>query len=93
MTVIDILVLKLGFACDSKAVFGKVQITLSDAASGCRTMNLDCTCQSSARVRPDALLIGDAIRQLRRMPEIRSGADRLKFADGLKPLQSEIRVA
>lgn len=93
MTVIDILILSLGFARDRKKVLGNVQITVSDADTGYRTMNLDCTCQSSSRVRPDALLIGDAIRQLRRMPEIRSGADRLKFAEGLSPLQSESRVA
>ncbi len=35
-----------------------------------------------------AALVGEALRQLRRMPELRSGHRTLEFADGLEPRQT-----
>jgi len=86
MTVLDILIVSLGFGSDGREVVGDVQFMIDHPGGGTRTLTMRCQCQTSRRVRPDALLIGNAIHQLRRMPEIRSGQARLHFAKGLKPL-------
>ncbi|MEM1375536.1 MAG: hypothetical protein AAGF78_14270 [Pseudomonadota bacterium] len=86
MTVLDILVVTMGFSDDGREVLGDVRFSLRDTADAVRSLTMRCQCPVSKRIRPDALLIGDAIRQLRRMPEIRSGQTRLRFAKGLKPL-------
>ncbi|MEM1237426.1 MAG: hypothetical protein AAGI10_10680 [Pseudomonadota bacterium] len=93
MTVLDILILNLGFSKDTSEVVGNVQISLGSRTTEYRTLKLKCRCPNSARIRPDALLIGDAVRQLRHLPEIRSGAEYLRFADGLKPLNQTAQVA
>ncbi|MEM6277343.1 MAG: hypothetical protein AAF714_10365 [Pseudomonadota bacterium] len=86
MTVLDILVVTMGFSNDGREVLGDVRFSLRDLKGTERNLTIRCQCPVSKRIRPDALLIGDAIRQLRRMPEIRSGEARLRFAKGLKPL-------
>ncbi|MEO0485507.1 MAG: hypothetical protein AAF092_06310 [Pseudomonadota bacterium] len=87
MTVLDILIVSLGFSNDGTEVRGDVMFKLTDAEGEDKSLTMTCTCRASKRIRPDALLIGDAIRQLRRLPEVRSGEVRLKFAKGLKPIQ------
>ena len=87
MHVLDIIILSQQISADGKSVIGKVQFAIDCVERGTRLLSVDCATALSARIRPDALLIGDAIRQLRRMPEIRSGSDRLSFAKGLKPLE------
>ncbi|MEM9854617.1 MAG: hypothetical protein AAF841_09215 [Pseudomonadota bacterium] len=89
MTVLDILILSMGFSEDGKQVLGDVKFMIDNPGNVPRGLTLKCKCEASQRIRPDALLIGDAIRQLRRMPEIRSGEQRLKFAKGLKPLRAD----
>ncbi|MEM1375579.1 MAG: hypothetical protein AAGF78_14490 [Pseudomonadota bacterium] len=86
MTVLDILVVTMGFSDSGRNVLGDVRFSLRDGSGTARSLTMRCQCPVSKRIRPDALLIGDAIRQLRRMPEIRSGETRLSFAKGLKPL-------
>ena len=86
MTVFDIVVMSCAFSESGSEVMGDVQFSITDATSKERSITMQCRCPVSKRIRPDALLIGDAIRQLRRMPEIRSGQTALKFAKGLKPL-------
>jgi len=86
MHVLDIVVTSLQFSPDGTKVIGGVQFTVTDDATGSKTINVGCETPVSARIQPDALLIGDAIRQLRRTPEIRSGSAYLTFAKGLKPL-------
>lgn len=88
MHVLDIVVTSLQFSPDNKRVMGKVVFTVTDEVEGSKTMDMVCDTESSSRIRPDALLVGDAIRQLRRMPEFRSGSARLTFAKGLKPLDT-----
>ncbi|MEL6914934.1 MAG: hypothetical protein AAFP13_10565 [Pseudomonadota bacterium] len=92
MTVLDIVVLSVAFTAMGDSVFGKVQVVLSEG-SETRTVTLDCRTPASRRIRPDALLVGEAIRQLRRMPEIRSGQARLRFSRGLRPIANQSNVA
>lgn len=88
MTVFEIVVLNLGFSKDGDCANGDVRIDVADDDGDMRSLTFSCACPKSDRVRHDALLIGEAIRQLRRMPEIRSGQVRLKFAKSLKPLDT-----
>lgn len=93
MTVLDIIILDLGYSADGKDIHGTVQIAVTGGRSGYRTLCLTCRCPASARIRHDALLVGDALRQLRRLPELRNGDGALHFAEGLTPLQPAARVA
>lgn len=72
---------------DGTRVLGDVifQINTNDDD---RTLRVSCDTPFSKSIRPDAILIGDAIRQLRRQPDIRSGDNRLTFEPGLRPLSS-----
>ncbi|MEM1301944.1 MAG: hypothetical protein AAGH17_05115 [Pseudomonadota bacterium] len=92
MHILDIIILAQRISDDGRSVIGKVQFAIETAVKGnghsTQLLCVDCQTAISARIRPDALLIGDAIRQLRRMPEVRSGAERLSFAKGLNPLQT-----
>ncbi len=88
MTVLDILIKSLGLTPDGKAVVGEVQFLVKDCSGNTSRFTVSCRCQTSRRIPPDALLIGDAIRQLRRAPEVRCGDVRLEFAKSLKPLAS-----
>lgn len=92
MKVFDILIVSMGFSPDGKDVVGDVRFMVEEPAGGTRSMTVQCRCPSSQRIRADALLIGEAVRQLRRMPEVRSGQAPLSFSRGLKPLQ-EVRAA
>jgi len=87
MHVLDIIIQSQRISDDGRSIVGQVQFAIASEGQGARRLSVDCHTALSARIRPDALLVGDAIRQLRRMPEIRSGAERLSFAKGLKPLQ------
>lgn len=88
MTVLDILIVSLGFSADSKDVIGDVRFEISETSGETRMMTMACRCPASQRIQPDALLIGDAIRQLRRLQKIRSGEQSLRFAPGLKPVMT-----
>ncbi|MCH2076755.1 MAG: hypothetical protein MK180_07690 [Rhodobacteraceae bacterium] len=92
MKVFDILIVSMGFSPDGKDVVGDVRFMVEDPTGGTRSMTIQCRCTASQRIRPDALLIGEGVRQLRRIPEVRSGQAPLSFARGLKPLQ-EARAA
>ncbi|MEM9349618.1 MAG: hypothetical protein AAGA47_05110 [Pseudomonadota bacterium] len=88
MIVLDILIVSLGYNSDGTNVLGDVRFEISEKAGETRSLTVSCRCPLSNRIPADALLVGDAIRQLRRMPEIRSGERRLEFAPGLKPLDT-----
>ncbi|MEM6727271.1 MAG: hypothetical protein AAF618_02110 [Pseudomonadota bacterium] len=89
MTIIDILILNMGYGDNGQRVLGQVKFLLERGTGKPESLTMSCSVPISARIRPDALLIGDAVRQLRRTPEIRSGAARLKFARGLRPLPAQ----
>ena len=96
MHVLDITIVSMRFSDDASMILGDVQLELGQsrtATTGTQTITLRCQSTPSRRVRPDSLLVGDALRQLRRMPVVRSGEARLTFAKGLKPLGAERRVA
>ncbi|MEO1704862.1 MAG: hypothetical protein AAFR50_05920 [Pseudomonadota bacterium] len=92
MTIIDIVVISLAFSAQGDDVIGDVRFTIEQDA-GTRTLTIPSRASTSRRIRPDALLIGEAIRELRRLPEVRSGEVRLRFAKGLTPFQDQTRVA
>lgn len=48
---------------------------------------LDLPADETPKARASAF-VGEALRQLRRMPELRSGQRALEFADGLEPRQT-----
>lgn len=79
----------LNLTPDGKSVRGSVEFRIA-GKGGRPAKYLTVTCDTlySHKIRPDALLIGDAIRQLRRTPEVRAGLARLSFAKGLKPLST-----
>ncbi|MEL7301709.1 MAG: hypothetical protein AAFM92_15110 [Pseudomonadota bacterium] len=85
MTLLDIVVLSMAFTAMGDEVFGKVQVILAED-DGTRVMTLQCRAPASRRIQPDAILIGEAIRQVRRMPEVLSGEVRLKFSRSLRPI-------
>ena len=87
MIVLDNVIVSMGFSPDDSEVSGQVKVSLKDAGR-LRSLTLECRCATSQRVRPDALLIGEAIQQLRRSPRVRSGEVRLEFAKGLKPIET-----
>lgn len=78
---------------DGKRLWGEVDfdIAASDAAPG-RLIKISCDIAYSNKIRPDAILVGDAVRQLRRLPELRSGETRLTFEPGIKPLAANNNV-
>lgn len=94
MHILDIIVISQQTSPNGREVTGQVQFTLTAETEPNKErskpyhLTLDCVCRTSARVRSDALLIGAAIRQLRRRPEVQSGQNRISFAKGLSPLQS-----
>ena len=92
MKVLDILIVSMGYSANGRDVIGDVKFMIEEPLGGTRSLTVQCRCPVSMRIRPDALLIGEAVRQLRRMPEIRSGQAPLQFARGLKPLH-EARAA
>ena len=85
MHISDISITSMRRSMDGKRVLGDVtfQVRRNDQD---RSLMVSCDTPFSKKIRPDAVLIGDAIRQLRRLPEIRSGDDRLSFEGGLRPL-------
>ena len=89
MRVDDILIHSLGFVDNGARVVGDVavHVTLeSGGAEKAHVERLTCSVAASSRIQPEAALIGDAIRQMRRNPAVRLGFERLHFAKGLKPL-------
>lgn len=72
---------------DGKRLQGQVHFDIAptpDAAA--RTLKIDCDVAFSNKIRPDAIIVGEAVRQLRRLPELRMGEERLTFEPGMKPL-------
>ncbi|WP_147127180.1 hypothetical protein [Shimia ponticola] len=88
MHILDIIIQSQRISEDGTSVVGKVTFSIRTRAGKSRQICMDCHTRLSKRIRPDALLISDAIRQLRRMPEIRSGTERLSFAKGMNPLRN-----
>jgi len=90
MRIDDILIDSMAFSDDGATVIGDVSVHLTEdphsTVPKARIERLACTVVHSRRIQPEAALIGQAIRQLRRLPEIRLGFARLSFAKGLKPL-------
>ena len=81
---------------DGKRINGDVTFLYKDKNGAKRRLTISCDTLYSNKIRNDAVLIGDAIRQIRKLPEIQSGAQRITFAKGLRPLataqQSQLPV-
>ena len=87
MHIIDISISTIRSSTNGKNILGDVTFTIErTAAAPARSVTVCCDTPISKHIRSDAVILGDAIRQLRRMPEIRSGENRLSFAPGLRPL-------
>ncbi|MGB1235709.1 MAG: hypothetical protein ACPG5U_08250 [Planktomarina sp.] len=91
MHILDISITSMRRSMDGKRVLGDVMFQINTNDDD-RTLRVSCDTPFSKRIRPDAILIGDAIRQLRRLPDIRSGDDRLSFEPGLRPLSRNSRT-
>ncbi|MGR3466261.1 MAG: hypothetical protein ACU0CI_00155 [Shimia sp.] len=89
MKVLDILVSTLQVEAESATVFGEVRFEVEEPGSRVRNLKLSCAAPLSRHIRPEVLLISDGIRQLRRLPEVRSGEMALSFAKGLVPLDGQ----
>lgn len=85
MQIQDIQITSIRRSVDGKRVLGDVAFRISENDHA-REMVVHCETPFSSQIREDALLVGDAIRQLRRLPEMQSGEQRLRFAPGLRPL-------
>ncbi|MGV6839973.1 MAG: hypothetical protein ACWA40_07235 [Planktomarina sp.] len=87
MHILDISITSMRRSMDGKRVLGDVTFVV-DATKKKSKHQVHITCDTpySERIRADAVLIGDAIQQVRRLPDIRDGTDRLTFASGLRPL-------
>ena len=85
MHIVDIVILSQRFTEDARYVEGRVQFMIATGSIGARRLTLSCMAPLNAGTHPETLLVADAIRQVRRMPEIRSGQHTLTFARGLKP--------
>ena len=89
MRVDDILIHSLGFVDDGARVVGDVAVHVTLESGGqdkAHVERMTCSVVASDRIQPEAALIGDAIRQMRRSQAVRLGLERLHFAKGLKPL-------
>ncbi|MGR3490580.1 MAG: hypothetical protein ACU0DW_00870 [Shimia sp.] len=93
MKVLDIVVASLQVDAESASVFGSVRFEVEEPGNRIRQFNLSCAAPFSRHVQPEVLLIGDGIRQLRRMPEVRSGDMTLSFSKGLMPADGQSKVA
>ena len=89
MHIEDISITSFRKSVDGKRISGDVTFLYSSRTdAGKRRMTIGCDTLFSAKIRNDAVLIGDAIRQIRKLPEIQSGAQRVTFSRGLRPLAS-----
>ncbi|MEO0356908.1 MAG: hypothetical protein AAF386_01195 [Pseudomonadota bacterium] len=87
MHILDISIMSMRRSLDGKRVLGDVIFRIGGQANRPdRDLRVSCDTVFSSRIRPDAILVGDAIRQVRRLPHIRCGENRLTFASGLRPL-------
>lgn len=88
MQVEDIKVLSCRTSLDGQNISGQVAFAVSGRNGLPHDMIVSCTTPTLRKIPTDALLIGDAIRQLRRLPQVKSGLTRLCFAPDLRPLST-----
>lgn len=87
MRINDISITDLHRTADGQRLLGDVTFsTTANEGGNPSKVVISCDVAYNHKVRADAILIGEAIRQLRRLPDIRSGVDRLFFDPGLRPL-------
>jgi len=86
----DISISSFDRSTDGKQVQGDV-VFLIEGEGGDTDQRLKLSCETpfSPRLRSDAALIGSAIAKLRRLPGVRSGAERLTFEPGMRPLATQ----
>lgn len=87
MHITNISITSIRRSLNGKRLLGDVNFEIgATEITRARNMKVSCDTLFSNKIRSDAVLLGDAIRQLRRLPQIRSGQERLTFEPGLKPL-------
>lgn len=90
MHILDISITSMRRSLDGKRVLGDVLFRIgAHEHRPERDLRVSCDTLFSNRIRPDAILVGDAIRQIRRLPQVRNGENRLTFASGLRPLAKQ----
>lgn len=89
MHIKDISITSIRRSMDGKRLLGDVTFEIAAAQlTQAQTLVVSCDAPYSKKIRADAVLVGDAIRQLRRLPELRSGQERLSFEPGMNPLST-----
>lgn len=89
MHIKDIAITSLRRSGDGKRVLGDVTFQIgADPEKPSQILTLACDTAFSKKIRADAILIGDAIRQLRQTPAMRDGSEHLTFEKGMRPLSS-----
>lgn len=85
MHVTQITVQSIRHSYDGKRVFGDVAFAIETETTDPlgKELLVSCNLPFSQKIRADALLVGDAIRQLRKLPAIRSGREVISFDKGL----------
>lgn len=90
MHIKDIAISSMRRSDDGGMILGDVVFLIAgDNGIEDQNLKLTCTTSFSERLRPDAALIGAAISRLRKLPGVRSGAERLTFEQGMRPLASK----
>ena len=87
MHIINITISPLRRSLDGRRVFADVTFTVEgEEGAENRQINIVSDAPLLGTVQPEAAILADAIRQLRRTPEARSGAGQLRFAKTLDSL-------
>lgn len=90
MHIKNITINSIARSLDGKRLKGEVTFEIGgQQATGSTFLKMDCDTPHSNKIRSDAILVGDAIRQLRQLPELRNGSERLSFEPGMRPLATK----